>query len=277
MHNMQIYPIDMQLVFDTSVTDVTEYGIISSTHQPFDETRVDATPVDTDSGFSVHRPDHSNKVLDQRPTRAQRKHSVILAPKRKGRRQHTPSFDRTPSELMSSSPHTSSASSISSAKPYHCTVCCKSFAKSYEWKRHESSVHGYNNTEWVCMLGGLTMAGMECVFCSDIVDDFHHFDDHDMQSCLDKSMCDRTFARKDLLKQHVQQKHLANAEESVSKAFQIPEAWSQEVHVACIKKEALWCGFCLSSYNFISERMDHVAEHFRKGDDIEAWIPHTIM
>jgi hypothetical protein len=115
MHNMQIYPIDMQLVFDTSVTDVTEYGIISSTHQPFDETRVDATPVDTDSGFSVHRPDHSNKVLDQRPTRAQRKHSVILAPKRKGRRQHTPRFDRTPSELITSSPHTSSASSISSA------------------------------------------------------------------------------------------------------------------------------------------------------------------
>jgi hypothetical protein len=193
--------------------------------------------------------------------------------KRKGRRQHPSRFDHTFSEANSSSPQTSSGNRTDAKKPYHCTVCRESFKDVYGWKRHESSVHGYSDIEWVCMLTGYGAPGQKCVFCSDIIHDFHHFEEYDVQSCLDKSVCDRTFSRKDLLKQHVQQIHLATANDSVSRSFKVPKAWSQEVETAHIKNESLWCGFCLTACDSIGERMDHVAEHFRNGDDIEDWIP----
>jgi uncharacterized Zn-finger protein len=195
--------------------------------------------------------------------------------KRKGRRQHPSRFYHAFSEANSSSPQTSSDNRIDAKKPYHCTVCRKSFKDVYGWKRHESSVHGYSDIEWVCMLSGYGMPGQKCVFCSDTINDFRHFEEHDVKSCLDKNICDRTFSRKDLLKQHVQQIHLATADDSVSRSFRVPKAWSQEVETARIKHQALWCGFCLTTCDSIEERMDHVAEHFRKGRDIEEWIPLT--
>jgi hypothetical protein len=203
--------------------------------------------------------------------------SSPLVSRRKGRRQHASRFERTFSEPTSSSPHTSADSGSNTKKLYHCTVCRKSFKDIYGWKRHESSVHGYSDIEWICMLGGTGSPGEKCFFCSDVIHDFHHFEQHDTQSCLNKSICDRTFTRKDLLKQHVQQKHLVTAGETVPRTFKIPQAWSQEVEVARIKKEALWCGFCLSVCDTIGDRMDHVAEHFRNGDDIGNWIPYAIM
>jgi hypothetical protein len=200
-------------------------------------------------------------------------HFTPLLSGRKGRRQYLSRFDNRFSEPTNSSPRTSSDSGSDAKKLYHCTVCCKSFKDVYGWKRHESSVHGYSDIEWVCMLTGYGAPGQKCVLCSDIIHDFHHFEEHDVQSCLDKSVCDRTFSRKDLLKQHVQQIHLATANDSVSRSFKVPKAWSQEVETAHIKNESLWCGFCLTACDSIGERMDHVAEHFRNGDDIEDWIP----
>jgi hypothetical protein len=204
-------------------------------------------------------------------------HSASSKSKRKGRRQHPSRFSHTISETPTSSPHTSSDNKADTKKPYNCTVCHRSFKDIYGWKRHESSVHGYSDIEWVCMLSGAGLPGTEGFFCSETIQDFHHLDEHDIQSCLNKSICDRTFTRKDLLKQHVQQIHLVTADESISRAFKVPQAWSKEVETALIKREALWCGFCLSACDSIGERMDHVAEHFRNGDDIDNWIPHTIM
>jgi uncharacterized Zn-finger protein len=203
--------------------------------------------------------------------------SGVRTQRRKGQQQHPPRFNHASCEAQSASSLTSSDHGPDVEKPFKCTVCRKSFVDAYGWKRHESSVHGYSDIEWVCMLSGTGSPGTECLFCSAIIHDFHHFDDHDIQSCLNKSICDRTFTRKDLLKQHVQQIHLATTDESISRAFKVPQAWSQEVDVTRIKKEALWCGFCLSACDTIGERMDHVAEHFRNGDDIDNWIPYATM
>jgi hypothetical protein len=222
---------------------------------------------------SASPPFYPANMQNQSLSHMEHKHSANLLPKRKGRRQHPSRFDCTFSEPTNSSPQTSNDNGPNEKKLYHCTVCRKFFKDIYGWKRHESSVHGYSDIEWVCMLSGHGTPGQKCVFCSDIVHDFHHFEEHDVQSCLDKNICDRTFSRKDLLKQHVQQIHFASMDDSVSRAFKIPKAWSQEVETAHIKTEALWCGFCLTACDSIRERMDHVAEHFRNGDDIENWIP----
>jgi hypothetical protein len=197
--------------------------------------------------------------------------------KRKGKMQHPSRFDHAGADLLGLSPPTSSDSGTDATKPYHCTVCRNSFKDVYGWKRHESGVHGFIDTEWVCMLTDAITQGITCIFCSHIVHDLSHFDSHDIHKCLNKTICDRTFARKDLLKQHVQQVHLAAAEKPVLKAFQVPKEWSQEVEPARIHPAAVWCGFCLYTCTSVNERMKHVAEHFENGYEMQDWIPFTTI
>jgi hypothetical protein len=134
-------------------------------------------------------------------------------------------------------------------------------------------MHGYNVTEWMCILDGIVTPEGDCIFCHDLVDDMSHFVMHDVHDCLGKNSHERTFARKDLLKQHIQQKHLAGEDKLVLKTFQIPQAWSKEDEVMSFKSEALWCGFCPCMCDSVRERMYHVAEHFQDGYDISFWIP----
>lgn len=89
-----------------------------------------------------------------------------------------------------------------------------------------AGVHRHNDTEWVCTLNEPLMAGMSCIFCSSSVDDVDHYSIHNVQICLYRYICDRTFSRKDLLKQHVLQIHLADMDELTLKTFQVPDMWS---------------------------------------------------
>jgi hypothetical protein len=195
---------------------------------------------------------------------------------RKGKRQHPLRDSHVPYENPTAySPHASSGSGSnpSSGKPYHCTVCPKSFKDAYAWRRHESGVHGYNSIQWVCMLHDAVVLGIKCVFCSDIVDDVDHFDRHDMQVCMNKEKIERTFARKDLLKQHVQHVHLATANDYIRRGFEPPEIWSERECVSFTDPAALWCGFCQLVLGSTTIRMDHVAQHFRQGLDMTLWVP----
>jgi hypothetical protein len=201
---------------------------------------------------------------------------VTKALRRKGKRRHPPrdpcvSYERP----IGHSPHGSSGngSNPDSMKPYHCTVCPKSFKDIYAWKRHESGVHGFNSTRWICMLNDVAVFGIKCVFCSDIVDDIDHFDRHDMQVCVGKDKAERTFARKDLLKQHVQHVHLATANDYIRRGFEPPEIWSEKECVSLMDPAALWCGFCQRMLDSTTARMDHVAQHFRRGLDMASWVP----
>ncbi|KAH4371521.1 hypothetical protein HBI56_109320 [Parastagonospora nodorum] len=195
-----------------------------------------------------------------------------LIPKRKGRRQHLLRLDRTQQTPTAPPSHISSESGLDTRKTHHCTACPKSFENAYGWKRHETGVHGHSDTEWICMLHGSVTPNGECVFCHDHIENMAHFDMHNIHACLKKDMHERTFARKDLLKQHIQQKHLAEAEESVSKTFQVPQVWETEVDAIHIKNEALWCGFCTYMCDSVADCMEHVAEHFRNGYDMDGWV-----
>jgi hypothetical protein len=115
------------------------------------------------------------------------------------------------------------------------------------------------------MLGETILADKRCIFCSESVHNITHFDQHDIQACRDKSVIDRTFARKDLLKQHIRHAHLGSLHEAKQAAFQVPEDWSRLADPAMSSPDALWCGFCLHSFETIAQRMGHVAQHFRDG------------
>lgn len=123
------------------------------------------------------------------------------------------------------------------------------------------------------MLDKVIMLGIKCVFCSDIVDDNNHFEKHDIQVCWAKDASKRTFARKDLLKQHVQFAHLATANDYTKRGFQVPDAWLKVVDMALANPDAVWCGFCQRLFKNTAIRMDHVAQHFREGMDMSTWSP----
>lgn len=172
--------------------------------------------------------------------------------------------------------HASSESGRDAIGTYHCTACSKSFKNACGWKRHENGVHGHSDTEWVCMLRGFIMPEGECVFCQSKAEEMAHFDMHNIHDCLGRDVHERTFARKDLLKQHIQQKHVTEAENPVSKAFQVLQEWRKEVDAIQIKSSVLWCGFCTCMCDSVVDRMEHVAEHFRNGYNIDGWVHLTI-
>lgn len=194
-------------------------------------------------------------------------------PKRKGKKRHLSRYSSTVQHTTPHSPDTSSDSACTLTKAYHCTVCPKSFKDGYGWKRHESSVHGHNDTQWTCMRDEATIVGTRCIFCTDFVDTMDHFDQHNISFCLHKSAAERTFFRKDLFKQHVLLVHLATADVSVKKRFKVPSAWSTHVDVSLENPDALWCGFCQRMLGTVAMRMEHVAEHFQKNVDMTTWLP----
>ncbi|KAH8642628.1 hypothetical protein IG631_00091 [Alternaria alternata] len=168
----------------------------------------------------------------------------------------------------------SSDGSVDIANRYHCTVCPqKSFKNPYSWKRHEAGVHHFGSTRWFCLLNKTRiMSGMKCVFCSDTVDDMSHFDQHNIQICLAKDKSARVFDRKDDLKQHVVGAHLSTANDYTKKGFEPPDAWSETEDGFSPNPDGLWCGFCRNSFTTTTARMDHVAQHFRDGDQINTWV-----
>ncbi|RII09747.1 hypothetical protein CUC08_Gglean005737 [Alternaria sp. MG1] len=116
------------------------------------------------------------------------------------------------------------------------------------------------------------MPGMKCVFCSDTVYDMGHFDQHNIQVCLAKDKSARVFDRKDGLKQHVVGAHLSTANDYTKKGFEPPDIWSETEDGFSPNPDGLWCGFCRSSFETTTARMDHVAQHFRDGFQISTWV-----
>jgi hypothetical protein len=192
--------------------------------------------------------------------------------KRKGKRQHARRYHHATSTRANDDlPKASNDCDADVRKPYHCTVCPKSFKDVYAWKRHESGVHDHVDTHWTCMLDDAITIGTKCVFCSDTVDDLQHFDRHDLHACTSKNKSERTFARKDLLKQHIQHVHLAIANDYTKRGFKPPDQWSEKT-TSLTNPDALWCGFCQFMFESTDARMNHVAQHFRGGLDMTTWI-----
>jgi len=197
-----------------------------------------------------------------------------VMPKRKGRRYHAQRHLYGTSEHLRFAPQQTSSSPNFQVSEHRfpCTVCVKAFKNASDWKRHEASVHGYNDREWVCMLTDAFKLQSECVFCLEPMDSIDHLDKHAIDPCSDKCTAERSFPRKDLLKQHVLLAHLTGASPSIKKTFEIPTEWSRGLDVPPGGPGSRWCGFCKRMLETTAQRMDHVAQHFRKGQGMTSWI-----
>lgn len=196
-------------------------------------------------------------------------------PKRKGRRYHAQRHQAGRNEhLLCATQNSSSSPSLQEAEErFACTVCVKACKNASEWKRHEAGVHGYNDREWVCMLTDAFKLQSECVFCLEPMDSIDHLDKHAIDRCSNKCTAERSFPRKDNLKQHVLLAHLARASPWIKTTFEVPTEWERVLDLSPGGPGSRWCGFCGYMLETTAERMDHVAQHFRNGQKMTSWIP----
>lgn len=146
---------------------------------------------------------------------------------------------------------------------YQCTFCPKSFRSKYDWQRHEKSLH-LPFEQWVCSPQGATpnLSGdnVICAFCGQYEPDRFHLIGHDHDACLDKSLLERTFYRKDHLVQHLHSVHRVPYSEKLMSSWKVI---SQDIRSRC--------GFCDTWLSSWTSRADHLARHFRDGKTMANW------
>ncbi|BCR85326.1 uncharacterized protein ACHE_20784S [Aspergillus chevalieri] len=144
-----------------------------------------------------------------------------------------------------------------------CTFCCDTFKSKYDWARHEKSLH-LNPEAWYCAPHGSTVFSIvtgrkHCAFCSALDPSPEHLEFHSHNSCRDDSNKPRSFRRKDHLVQHLRLFHRLEA-------MPLLDDW--KIGESAVSSR---CGFCEHLMNNWDERVDHIAEHFRKGSTMRDW------
>ncbi|KAL0942355.1 C2H2 type zinc finger domain-containing protein [Colletotrichum truncatum] len=142
---------------------------------------------------------------------------------------------------------------------YQCTFCTETFRTKHDWQRHEKSLH-MPLERWMCSPDGPSAVNPEtgqicCVFCGEVDPSQAHIDSHNPSACQE-----RTFNRKDHLKQHLRLVHNAGLLEWPTKLWKmaIPDIRSR-------------CGFCGALLDTWAFRADHLADHFKMGQDMANW------
>ncbi|PWY84804.1 hypothetical protein BO70DRAFT_361204 [Aspergillus heteromorphus CBS 117.55] len=152
-------------------------------------------------------------------------------------------------------------------RPYQCTFCADTFATKYDWQRHEKALH-LPVDRWHCAPQGGYIDGegdgdgiRTCAFCQiPNPDDDHLEKAHDYSTCRDKPPEQRVFTRKDHLRQHLKLTHQVDGHLSGM------DAW-RTTRDRIVSR----CGFCDTSFQTWSERVEHVADHFKQGADMIQW------
>jgi hypothetical protein len=154
---------------------------------------------------------------------------------------------------------------------FWCTVCGIKLSEK-SWKRHEESQH-FLQQEWTCMPSGLpftdahNLTDSECVFCRNTIPvglrNAHVLScSRRAFECSTHPKQDRTFSRKDHLKQHM-------------KAFHGTTVKNDELNTWCSNKiqgQIGWtCGFCGDNLSDWATRAAHIARHFRNGCTMTSW------
>lgn len=150
-----------------------------------------------------------------------------------------------------------------SARIFQCTFCADSFPAKYDWQRHEKSLHLALERWTCCPNGGIIEDALtgspKCVFCPEINPSPEHLETHNFVACFEKTLQERTFYRKDHLRQHLKLAHGVKFDSSM-------EAWKSTTNE--IKSR---CGFCPSVFSTWQARVDHLAAHFKNGADMSNW------
>lgn len=144
---------------------------------------------------------------------------------------------------------------------FQCTFCPDSFKTKYDWQRHEKSLH-LSLEKWTCAPhGGIVDSNGQriCVYCKAVDPSPDHLDSHNHQDCQDKDVAERTFYRKDHLRQHLRLTHLSQFDDAM-------ESWK-----APNLEVKSRCGFCGETCTTWQGRTGHLAAHFRAGARMADW------
>jgi hypothetical protein len=180
----------------------------------------------------------------------------------------TPSFGRgrrrRRRRMPPKRPNTGPTSLTAPVKTFQCTFCTETFRTKHDWQRHEKSLH-LSLERWVCAPHGATAMDPEskrqcCVFCAEPNPDEAHIESHNMSACQERSLADRTFYRKDHLRQHLNLVHNAKF-----------KSWSMDSWKVVTPEIRSRCGFCGIVMDTWTIRTDHLAEHFKTGDTMKDW------
>ncbi|KAL3303537.1 C2H2 type zinc finger containing protein [Colletotrichum asianum] len=149
-------------------------------------------------------------------------------------------------------------------KTFQCTFCTETFRTKHDWQRHEKSLH-LSLERWVCAPDGPVALNpqtnqLSCVFCGEANPDSAHVESHNHTACLERTLEERTFYRKDHLNQHLRLVHNVKFVDWSMKAWKVatPEIRSR-------------CGFCGVVLPNWTSRVEHLAEHFKTGNTMADW------
>lgn len=150
-------------------------------------------------------------------------------------------------------------------QPFPCTFCEASFKRKHEWQRHEKSCH-LPLEKWTCTPHGGTVVDhatceVICAFCPEVEPSPEHLQTHGYTACAQRPVAERTFYRKDHLRQHLRLTH------GVTKWVEAMESWKTQPEVVRSR-----CGFCSAWLDTWQARVDHLADHFVTGLSIDQWV-----
>lgn len=152
---------------------------------------------------------------------------------------------------------------------FQCTFCRINLS-SKSWKRHEEIRH-LPQVVWICMATGPVIESTDavtgqrkrtCGFCLDEVEEAC-LRPHRIQECLLRPSEQRTFLRKDNLRQHFRNFHpFAKLNDKVAERWKLRPTYSSK----------LWlCGFCGEAFADWNARAKHIGKHFLEGLTMDSW------
>lgn len=149
-------------------------------------------------------------------------------------------------------------------KTFQCTFCTDSFKTKYDWSRHEKSLH-LALESWTCSpFGAVSHEENEeepkCVYCNTVSPAEDHLHTHRYLACEGRPESERTYYRKDHLRQHLRLVHGCRFIPSMEKWKHTPEFVRSR------------CGFCDKLLSTWQARVDHLAAHFRSGASMAEWV-----
>ena len=150
------------------------------------------------------------------------------------------------------------------ARTFQCTFCTETFKTKHDWQRHEKSLH-LSLDRWICSPNGPYQPYGEwnhltCVYCGLPNPPEGHAELHSHSSCTEKPLEERTFYRKDHLRQHLNLVHDVKFQD-----------WSMDSWKVAIPEIRSRCGLCGIAIDSWGTRVDHLAKHFKDGRSMADW------
>ncbi|KAL7949773.1 hypothetical protein V8C42DRAFT_311909 [Trichoderma barbatum] len=153
---------------------------------------------------------------------------------------------------------------LPSIHTYQCTFCTETFKTKHDWQRHEKSLH-LSLERWVCSPNGPIQFCAEwdcraCVYCGLKNPSLEHAEQHNDFVCNGRPEEEKTFYRKDHLRQHLSIVHGAKLQK-----WPIND-W--RVATPPVLSRCGFCGILLDSWDL---RVGHLAQHFKNGKSMADW------